>query len=604
MTTLYAVASTALVTAPIILLILAATPFMNKKYAADGRYLLWLVICAALLLPFVRGILPAPTPALQIQMPFEGLPMQELQIVHILQPVAATYTANTMALGNMLYALWIFGIILAICYYGLRHLCFMIPIRLGSIEEKDPATLTLYYDKMKQLLGKNINIELWRSNNVSSPMLIGLLRPKIILPNKPYSERELVLIFRHELTHCARRDIWCKLLMMLIKCLYWFNPAVHLMAKQANKDMETICDERTIRGMGIDDKKHYSELILSMATVKPSRQGHLATSMNTGGKKALKQRFEGILSKGKKRGGLLFGGIGITIAASAMLVGISFAAEQVDSALQGHGEGLSSAINLSHFMPPRGYSWQNLVNLLDENIMQITYNSENIISREINLQQPIHTINADFLARIYVIPSETNFVRVETDALLMGVLDVSFNGGELTIARPSGNILSDVHFGEFTVIHIGTTGYFSDVGISILYAEQAHQPRDINIHTARINPVNVTLYAPEATLEVVGMNSVSFFGESDVLTLDSHSNDWGHVNMRNLPVREANLNLVGRTHTVVNATEQLNVTSQARIADGSEQFIANWVDFIGEPLITEQVLSGRLNMQNAGCNVE
>jgi len=143
-----------------------------------------------------------------------------------------------------------------------------------------------------------------------------------------YDVSSLSLIFRHELIHLKRRDLWFKLVLTAIKIIHWFNPFVRLLARQANKDIEIICDMQTVQRMDINAKKQYSELLLSMASGNV-RNPSLSTCMN-GGKKMLKQRFTNILGCNKRKGIMVFVLIGIAIAMTSFLLGVNFAAAEPD----------------------------------------------------------------------------------------------------------------------------------------------------------------------------------------------------------------------------------------------------------------------------------
>ena len=75
------------------------------------------------------------------------------------------------------------------------------------------------------------------------------------------------MIFRHELCHYRSRDLWYKLLMICITTFYWFNPAVYFMKKEAERDIEFICDEKVMKGRNREDKLRYNQLLLKTAAL-------------------------------------------------------------------------------------------------------------------------------------------------------------------------------------------------------------------------------------------------------------------------------------------------------------------------------------------------
>ncbi|WP_219710564.1 M56 family metallopeptidase, partial [Clostridioides difficile] len=68
-----------------------------------------------------------------------------------------------------------------------------------------------------------------------------------------FKEKELKLIFRHELIHYKRKDNFLKLIMLIVNILYWFNPICYLLKKHFNEVCELSCDELVIKGYNIDE---------------------------------------------------------------------------------------------------------------------------------------------------------------------------------------------------------------------------------------------------------------------------------------------------------------------------------------------------------------
>lgn len=81
------------------------------------------------------------------------------------------------------------------------------------------------------------------------PAVIGLLRPRIVLPagfEARYTLPEQKLVLRHELVHLRRGDIAVNALLALMHGVYWFNPLLPLVLRRCRQDQELSCDERVI----------------------------------------------------------------------------------------------------------------------------------------------------------------------------------------------------------------------------------------------------------------------------------------------------------------------------------------------------------------------
>jgi beta-lactamase regulating signal transducer with metallopeptidase domain len=132
-------------------------------------------------------------------------------------------------------------------------------------------TVITFYVLTRKELKKAVHIKdnLYRSDMILSPVLTGLLRPKIILPASfdPDSE-ECRMILAHENVHKCRLDNLWRLLGLCITCLHWFNPLAWIMLKAFFADMELSCDEAVIRKYTTEERKSYAKTLLRFAQDK------------------------------------------------------------------------------------------------------------------------------------------------------------------------------------------------------------------------------------------------------------------------------------------------------------------------------------------------
>lgn len=111
--------------------------------------------------------------------------------------------------------------------------------------------------------GKNIYL----SDYIASPFVMGVLRPKVYLPSGiPIAERPYILA--HEQHHIRRGDPLWKLLGYGALCIHWFNPLAWAAFVLAGKDMEMSCDEAVIRQLGDCIRADYASSLLRLATHK------------------------------------------------------------------------------------------------------------------------------------------------------------------------------------------------------------------------------------------------------------------------------------------------------------------------------------------------
>jgi len=125
------------------------------------------------------------------------------------------------------------------------------------------------YFKLKNKLRKadNIKDNIYETDKIITPFVIGVIKPKIYLPyDLNETENEYIII--HEQTHIKRHDHIVKIIAYIILCLHWFNPFAWIAFIFMNVDMEMSCDEQVLKMLGEDRKKDYSFSLLSLSTGK------------------------------------------------------------------------------------------------------------------------------------------------------------------------------------------------------------------------------------------------------------------------------------------------------------------------------------------------
>lgn len=308
---------------------------LKKRYPARAICFVWALLAIRLLVP-VQFTLPDPpvqvtprttyltqtdfTPA---QLTRAGLPVIEQDGETttrrwVTAEQAQALTPNDMPslisfnLGYVLVCIWGLGIAVFAGWQAFAYWKFAYLLRLSATPaERD--TLRRVFEEQKQSLGVRRDIPLVVTPAADCPMLAGFLRPALYLPDEALSEQEAMFIFRHELTHYKRGDLWLKLLLTAAKTVHWFNPLVYLMARFAQEDIELACDDAVVRGMDSAQRRAYGETILRSAAAQVKKRA--LVSCFTGDKETLMRRFEGLFDKRAKKRGVAL------VVAAAVLVG-------------------------------------------------------------------------------------------------------------------------------------------------------------------------------------------------------------------------------------------------------------------------------------------
>lgn len=105
------------------------------------------------------------------------------------------------------------------------------------------------------------------SENIDTPFIFGLIKPRIYLPTDINSE-DMSYVISHERQHIKGLDHIFKVLGFIVLSVHWFNPAVWLCYRLFCEDMELSCDERVIREMGEENKKSYANALINCSAQK------------------------------------------------------------------------------------------------------------------------------------------------------------------------------------------------------------------------------------------------------------------------------------------------------------------------------------------------
>ena len=162
-------------------------------------------------------------------------------------PLAATFTpspaqsANPLQIWTFLAAcVWLAGIAALLLYAAVSALRLRLRVRTAV-----------------RLEGK-----VYQSEFVSSPFILGVIRPRIYLPFGLEAGAQ-AMVLAHERAHLRRGDQLWKPLGYLILAAYWFNPLCWLAYILFCRDVEAACDEKVVRELGEGCKAAYSRALLA-----------------------------------------------------------------------------------------------------------------------------------------------------------------------------------------------------------------------------------------------------------------------------------------------------------------------------------------------------
>ena len=152
----------------------------------------------------------------------------------------------------------------------------------------------------------------------NTPMLIGLFKPVIVLPDCEYTDAQLRAVLLHEMTHLRRKDVLVKWLSVIACSVHCFNPIVWFVRLEIDRACELATDETVIRNLDAEGRQNYGDTLIYVATDSKTPRAVLSTTMCEE-KKALKERL-GAIMKSKKHTRLA------VVLSAALLISVTLAA--------------------------------------------------------------------------------------------------------------------------------------------------------------------------------------------------------------------------------------------------------------------------------------
>ena len=215
----------------------------------------------------------------------------------------------------LLIKIWLAGVAASVLYLLIGYLIFYGRCKRSLCPITDSRLLKEICRQQRRHIGQ-VRIMVYKSTAVSSPMITGLIRPRLILPAdaERWNTRQLELVMAHELCHYRKKDLWLKMLPAAACCVNWFNPMVHVMKKQSAYDMELACDGIVLAGRNEEEREIYARVMLRFAGGR--RSASVFSTGFSGNQKRMKARIDYMLDTGAKKKGI----VSIVLAAAFILV--------------------------------------------------------------------------------------------------------------------------------------------------------------------------------------------------------------------------------------------------------------------------------------------
>ena len=243
-----------------IVLVVLVLRLLLKKAPKWINVLLWGIVAVRLVCPFslesALSLIPsAETVSPQIMLDRtpqidSGVPI----INEVVNPIiSGSFTPQPMASANPLQILvpvaanvWLLGVLVLFAYTAISYWRIRRKVRTAVLWQEN----------------------IFQSENVASPFVLGILKPKIYLPFA-MSAQEMAHVIAHEKAHIQRKDHWWKPIGFLVLTVYWFNPLLWLGYVLLCRDIELACDEKVVKDFTREQKADYSQALLRCSVNHP-----------------------------------------------------------------------------------------------------------------------------------------------------------------------------------------------------------------------------------------------------------------------------------------------------------------------------------------------
>lgn len=265
------------------LLLLACVSRIRKKYISVSCSMLWLI---PNLFSTFSGALLTLKLLLSSEFPRLVIPLKHLR-------------------WETFVIIWALGAVGVLTWKTLSHLIFRHQLL------KDAIPIPAAYERImirqrSQVRSRAMTHKPVLSPAVKTPLTVGLtgFTARLVLPQREYTEEELVLIFRHEFVHLLRRDNAMKFNMVFLCAVCWFLPSVWLGMRQAAVDAELGCDELATKQLSEPQKRQYASMLLETAGAASGFSTCLSASA-----KGLRYRLQRVLHPETRRSSATLAGI-------------------------------------------------------------------------------------------------------------------------------------------------------------------------------------------------------------------------------------------------------------------------------------------------------
>jgi beta-lactamase regulating signal transducer with metallopeptidase domain len=291
------------------ILIFAIKPLIRHRFSKSIQYYIWIIVLLRLILPFsleesimnnffTKELKTTVTTSSPIQGNINPAPVgpdaQEnvSNGIYNNDPDHSRYFTDLLT--QYVVYIWLLGVFTTLAVNLSRYARF-----LKHLKQANQPASAIEDTILAGLLKGQKNVRLARNPLAASPMLVGIFKALIIIPDISFTEKQLKNILLHEVVHLKRFDVVIKWLTLIAVSLHWFNPMVYFVKREINHACELSCDEAVIKNLNNEEKQDYGDTLIAVVSEKKYPPGVLQATMSEE-KETLKERLVAIMKYNKK----------------------------------------------------------------------------------------------------------------------------------------------------------------------------------------------------------------------------------------------------------------------------------------------------------------
>ena len=287
------IVATTLSTSAAIGVVLLLRRWLRATSGAGIAYTSWLLVPIAL----VGALLP------QADGDGGGMVTTAMVVTAPIRSIATASGSAGVGHGVALALFWIGGLLFACACLAIQQRLFL--RRIGSLRKRHDGA--------------------WQADAVDGlPAAMGILRPVVVVPadfDTRYSATQRALMLAHERTHVVHGDLQVNACVAALRCVFWFNPLVHVAARALRQDQELACDARVIADHPTARRQYCEAMVGSGTPGTPSPLG-----CHWGMQHPLKERIAMLMKPAPSRSRRILGAA--LVVSVSMLTGVAAWAAQ------------------------------------------------------------------------------------------------------------------------------------------------------------------------------------------------------------------------------------------------------------------------------------